>query len=278
MPTIARRTFLAAGSVGLIGGAVAGRAEGTTRAARGFDGKEDPIDRVPAETVAEFVGVCHFNVERVGAMLAVEPGLAKSAWDWGFGDWETGIGAASHTGRVEIVEMLMAHGARPDVFTLAMLDRVDAVRDVLENIPAMGSIEGPHSISLYRHAQAGRAERVKEYLASIGLDDTTNPFQTDKTLGDTLGGAYSIAPNDADGRPGASIIVAWSERFACLTLTPPGGTSRNLMPIEPGVRSAPGERAFRPAGSRGARIVFPDERSLRVEYNGTVTAAVRVVD
>jgi hypothetical protein len=34
--------------------------------------------------------------------------LARAAWDWGFGDWETALGAASHMGSRPI---------RPDQFT-----------------------------------------------------------------------------------------------------------------------------------------------------------------
>ena len=39
--------------------------------------------------------------------------LACATLDWGFGDWETALGAASHVGRPEIAEYLIANGAEP---------------------------------------------------------------------------------------------------------------------------------------------------------------------
>ncbi len=68
--------------------------------------------------VKEMVGVSHGKVDRVRDLLKERPALAKAAWDWGFGDWETALGAASHVGNHEIAALLMKHGARPDLFTL----------------------------------------------------------------------------------------------------------------------------------------------------------------
>ena len=35
---------------------------------------------------------------RVKELVGRQPALAKATWDWGFGDWETSLGAASHVG------------------------------------------------------------------------------------------------------------------------------------------------------------------------------------
>ena len=52
----------------------------------------------------------------------------NAAWDWGGGDWETGLGAAAHVGRRDIALFLLDHGARLDVFAAAMLGYLDVVQ------------------------------------------------------------------------------------------------------------------------------------------------------
>ena len=73
------------------------------------------------DLVREFVANSHGDLEAVRSALAGEPALANAAWDWGGGDWETGLGAAAHMGRRDIAELLLAHGARIDLFAAAML-------------------------------------------------------------------------------------------------------------------------------------------------------------
>ena len=85
--------------------------------------------------------------------LAAEPRLVDAAWDWGGGDWETALGAASHMHRRDIAELLLAHGAHLDVFAAAMLGEVDIVRAILEAHPEMRDATGPHGIPLAAHAQ-----------------------------------------------------------------------------------------------------------------------------
>ena len=57
--------------------------------------------------------MAHGNVRRVRELVEDRPSLAKASWDWGFGDWEDALGAASHMGNREIAEYLIGHGARP---------------------------------------------------------------------------------------------------------------------------------------------------------------------
>ena len=103
--------------------------------------------------VQEFVGNAHGDLEAVRAALESDPTLANAAWDWGDGDWETALGAASHMHRRDIAELLLAHGARLDVFAAAMLGDVEVVRAVLEAHPEMRDAKGPHGIPLAAHAQ-----------------------------------------------------------------------------------------------------------------------------
>ncbi len=56
--------------------------------------KKEPPPRLASEEVQEFVGVCHGDFERVKVLLGEEKRLVNAAWDWGGGDWETGLGAA----------------------------------------------------------------------------------------------------------------------------------------------------------------------------------------
>src|SRR5690348_10364208 len=61
-----------------------------------------PHDRYPAiklDVASEVVGVSHFDLNKLKSLVDARPELAKAEWDWGFGDWESAIGAASHVGR-----------------------------------------------------------------------------------------------------------------------------------------------------------------------------------
>src|SRR4051794_21275008 len=50
----------------------------------------------PPELAREMVWVSHYDQKRVRELVDARPALARAAWDWGFGDWETALGAASH--------------------------------------------------------------------------------------------------------------------------------------------------------------------------------------
>jgi hypothetical protein len=122
--------------------------------------KPRPID---SELVAEFVLKAHGDLGVVKQLLEQEPAIVNAAWDWGGGDWETGLGAASHVGRRDIAEYLLEHGARMDVFAAAMLGEVEIVRAMLEAHPELREARGPHGIPLVAHAEAG-GEQAREVL------------------------------------------------------------------------------------------------------------------
>jgi hypothetical protein len=102
----------------------------------------------------------------VRVRLEEDPALANAAWNWGDNDWETAIGAAGHMGRRDIAELLLAHGARLDVFVAAMLGELEIVRAILAAHPDARTARGPHGIPLRAHAEAGgeRAQAVLDYL------------------------------------------------------------------------------------------------------------------
>ena len=129
---------------------------------------EKPAALDPA-LVHEFVGNAHGGLERVLELLELEPALINAAWDWGAGDWETGLGAAAHMGRKDIATVLLDKGARLDIFAAAMLGQVEIVSAILKAFPAARNLRGPHGISLLDHAKAGGAdaEAVLELLQAV---------------------------------------------------------------------------------------------------------------
>lgn len=122
-----------------------------------------------AKLVEEFVGVSHGNFERVKELLAQESALVNATWDWGGGDFETALGAASHMGNKAIANYLLEHGARIDVFAAAMLGKLEIVKAALLAYPGAIDIPGPHGIPLMDHAEAGGEETkaVVEFLKSL---------------------------------------------------------------------------------------------------------------
>ena len=117
--------------------------------------------------VREMVGAAHAKPDRVRELLRESPRLANASWDWGFGDWETALGAASHVGNPEIAEMLLAAGARADLFTHAMLGHIDVVRATIIAMPGIERVRGPHGLTLAHHARQGEATAVIEYLKTL---------------------------------------------------------------------------------------------------------------
>lgn len=261
MRPLTRRVALALGPASF-----AGLALGHSTAAATSSQPWEGYPTTEASKANAIVGASHARPDRVREMLREDPGLAKSSWDWGFGDWETAIGAASHTGQMEIIEILIAHGARPTLFTLATLDRVDALRDVLGGVRNTSDLEGPHSISLYRHAEVGKAHRVQEYLSEIGISDS-NPFQTDETVARKYLGTYAWGPGVTE-----RFQVEWFDRMSCLSFKRQGSVGRNLIPL--------GDHAFSPAGARHVRIRFEvtdgRPKEVAVPWAGMTVKARRV--
>jgi hypothetical protein len=110
------------------------------------------------EMVREFVTEAHGNFARVRELLEQEPALVNATWDWGGGDWETGLGAAAHMGKKEIALHLLGLGARMDIFVAAMLGKLEVVKAILAEQPEALKAPGPHGISLMSHAKKGGKE------------------------------------------------------------------------------------------------------------------------
>src|SRR5262249_52878347 len=88
----------------------------------------DVFPSQPPELVRETVVFAHFDLKRIKELVGPRPSLARATWDWGFGDWESALGAASHVGNRAIAEYLISQGARPSLFSAAMLGQLDVVK------------------------------------------------------------------------------------------------------------------------------------------------------
>jgi hypothetical protein len=218
------------------------------------------------ELVQEMVVVAHGNVARVKDLVNSQPTLAKATWDWGFGDWETALGAASHIGNREIAELLLAHGAHPTIFSAAMLGQVDVVRAFVAASPGIQRTRGPHSIALMSHALAGgaRAQAVVEYLKAIdGADDkaAVQPLTDDDVA--KLTGVYTFGVTPADR-------VEITSTKNQLQFARPGHYARGLFHL--------GAWSFCPIGAESVRITFVESAGamiLAVHDPGVVLTAFR---
>jgi hypothetical protein len=125
---------------------------------------------LPRSLVREFVGKAHTDFGATKTLLAEHPALLNATWDWGGGDFETGLGGASHMGSRDIAEFLIGQGARMDLFTAAMLGRLDIVTPMLTAYPALLQSRGPHGLSLIHRARQGGepARAVLDYLGRLG--------------------------------------------------------------------------------------------------------------
>lgn len=206
--------------------------------------------------VREMVTVSHGNVARVKELLAAKPALAKAAIDWGYGDWESAIDAASHVGNRAIAELLLAHGARPTLFSAAMLGQLAVVKAAIEATPGVQRTLGPHSISLLRHAQAGgeAAQAVRAYLEQLGDADPPLPNVALDAAGRArYEGRYRFGPGEDE-----QLVV--TTRGESLFIARVGQPNRGLRHL--------GSGAFAPAGAEAVRIQF------RAEGDSIVAVAV----
>lgn len=194
--------------------------------------------------VHDVVLYSHFDLDAVRELVTERPALAKAGWDWGFGDWETPLGAASHTGRREIAEFLMSHGARPGFLTFAMLGQLEVVRAVIEARPEARRITGPHGLTLLHHARAGGEEAVEvaDYLEELGGAD---PRPRDLPLSAEQLRVYVGSYVLRDGPREAFDII---ERKGHIAFRHGDDAPRNLM--------NQGNHEFHPVGAPAVRIRF----------------------
>jgi hypothetical protein len=208
--------------------------------------------------VKEMVGVSHGNLARVRELLQQHPELAKASWDWGFGDWETALGAASHVGNRAIAELLIERGAPPTHFSAAMLGQLDVLKTFVAASPGLQSMRGPHGIPLMVHARLGgpQAAAVVSYLESLGGAD--QPYRNEPltdTERDALLGRYTFGD-----RPRDAFVVSLQKNQ--LMMARVGAVERGLVHH--------GQHAFHAVGAPGTTIRF--------EHDGDRVVALTVHD
>lgn len=227
----------------------------------------DDFPRNALERVQSVVGSSHGNFDVVRSLVSEQPALAKASWDWGFGDWETALGAASHTGRRQIAEYLIAHGARPTIFSAAMLGQLDTVRAFLVADPELYRLHGPHGISLVLHARAGGAEAqgVLDYLLErFGPDEAPFGSPGDDAVESRYGGRYRFEDDP-------SLELSVGVRNGWLMVGAGAQPTARVLEVGPDVFHPTGAPAVRLSfGVRGGRAM-----SLTIEDGPVSLAGVR---
>jgi len=205
----------------------------------------------PTELVREMVTVSHFNLARVKELVNLHPSLAKATWDWGFGDWESALGAASHMGRRDIAEFLLGSGAHPSIFSATMLGQLEVVKSFISAQPGIQRTPGPHSISLLAHAKAGGAgaRPVFEFLNSLGDADSAPEAPLTNDVRAAILGTYVFGPG-----PTHQVDVTLDK--GKLTWTRKGTVGRYLIHL--------GDLVFCPGGAPAVRIRFDEEAGVRM--------------
>ena len=201
------------------------------------------------------VGASHGNFDKVKELVNARPELAGASWDWGFGDWETALGAASHVGRRDIAEFLMSHGARPDIFTYTMMGMIKSVQEIIEAVPGIQSHNGPHGITLLQHAKnrlenkeiaasdAANVKKVISYLESLGNADLKpKSLEVAEEEKKKYAGEYRFGTGDGE------VFVVDTHRLGFVQIGRKGSSPRKLNKID--------ESSFSPAGAPSVKIIF----------------------
>jgi hypothetical protein len=235
-----RRRFLSTTSIALPLAHLSGfqQGEGSSAAV------PDTFPHQPAAMVRDAVAASHGSVKRIKELVDAHPALARAAYDWGFGDWEDCLGAASHVGNREIAEYLISKGARPTLYSATMLGQLDTVKAFIAAQPGAQRIPGPHSISLLEHAKAGgpAAAAVHTYLESLGDAGRpkTEPISDEEKA--ALAGIYVFGRGEADR------IEIKLDRGSLMFLRTGMQFGRGLVHV--------GDRAFHPVGASAVKVTF----------------------
>ena len=244
---------------------------------------DDPLFyRYPAindTLVSSVVGASHFDFDKVKALVTQRPELAIASWDWGFGDAETALGAASHVGRRDIAELLMSYGARPDIFTFTMMGMLKSVQEIIETVPGIQNHRGPHDITLLQHAKnrltnknilatdSANVTKVISYLESLGnADEKPKSLEINEEEKKKFLGEYRFG--DIEGE----VLFVELHRQGFLQLGRKGSSGRGLRKVD--------ENTFSPAGAPSVKVIFKikDDQaiSLSIHEPEPLVIAVRI--
>jgi hypothetical protein len=266
-----RRLFIKSSTFGLLGITAFGNSSvaGVVNKIEIGNNAEPLFYRYPSmndNMVSGIVGASHGNFDKVKELVNARPELAGAAWDWGFGDWETALGAASHVGRRDIAEFLISNGARPDIFTYTMLGMLKSVQEIIETVPGIQSHTGPHGITLLQHAKnrlenkeitssdAANVNKVISFLESLGNADA-KPKSLDLTEEEKKKfiGEYRFGTGEGE------IFIVDIHRLGFLQIARKGSSPRKLNKID--------ESIFSPAGAASVKIIFKVQDGKAVSFS-----------
>ena len=279
-----RRRFIKSSAFGLIGITAFGYSSAQDTIINTFNpGKGEPLFyRYPSmndNMVSGVVGASHDNIDKVKELVGQHPELAGASWDWGFGDWETALGAASHVGRRDIAELLMSNGARPDIFTFTMMGMLKSVQEIIETVPGIQSHTGPHGITLLQHAKnrlevknisetdKANVNKVISYLESLENADV-KPKSLEVTEEDKrkYPGEYRFGDGESE------LFVVDLHRLDFLQVGRKGYSGRKLNKVD--------DNSFSPAGAASVKIIFKlkDDKavSFSIHEPEPIVTAIRV--
>ena len=279
-----RRRFIKSSAFGLIGITTFGysSAQNSINNVINAGGKDSLFYRYPSmddSMVSGIVGASHGNFDRVKELVKKRPELAGASWDWGFGDWETALGAASHVGRRDIAEFLISNGARPDIFTYTMMGMLKSVQEIIETVPGIQSHTGPHGITLLQHGKnrledktisetdKANVNKVISYLEGLGnADAKPKSLEMSEEEKKKYLGEYRFG--DGEGE----IFVVDQHRLGFLQVARKGSAGRKLSKVD--------DNTFSPAGAASVKIIFKiinDKAvSLRVHEPEPLITATRI--
>jgi hypothetical protein len=224
---------------------------------------EKPPSLDPKDVQA-FVGAAHRDIDAVRSMLDKQPTLMNASWDWTGGDWETAMGAAGHTGRIEIAELLLSRGARIELHAAAMMGWLDVVKAAVTVQPGAQNILGPHAICMWSHARDGedRALAVLEYLESV---NAVRDVLIDEASRAKYVGRYRV-----EDQPDQELTVISANRR--LLLQPPQRRAWYML--------HQGDGVFRPADGLQVTLTFDVAgdrvRAMNIDEGNDQAVAVRV--
>jgi hypothetical protein len=112
--------------------------------------------------VDALVAAAHADVERAQDLLLRWPGFAGSASSWG----ESGIQAASHSGRSRLTQTFLEYGAEYDVFVASSLGDASCAVEQFECCAA--DICGVHGLPVLHFAIVSGCVRTLEALLAAG--------------------------------------------------------------------------------------------------------------
>ena len=237
----------------------------------------DAFPVLPPQMALDTLDAAHFDLSGLKALVDARPSLANAAVDWGFGDWETPLAAACHMGNRPIAEYLISRGARPTIFSAAMLGHLEVIKAFVAAQPGVQRILGQHGISLLAHARIGGSAPVLEYLRSLGDADMSAPAPLTEAETKSLLGVYIFGSG-----PTQRVEISWDPKMygvksytyaPQLSWTREGTWDRPLFHL--------GEHTFYPAAAPSVRIRFvsdPGGTTMTLTDADTVLMARKRVD